>query len=284
MTGRRTAICISLFSALLFCAFAAQGASAIVPTKSNNTTAFTCVKDASKAGDFKDAHCDVTGTPGAEEYKHELISLDTTTEIAVTNEKVTNETKSKEPLIFKINTPEKVELECATVKNNAKTSNVHNVEPGKGQHTFTGEVVMEWSECTVKQPKNCAVTEPVVANAAVHGVEGMEGPKGEKNAMGLEFVGAGPEETFVEFEFKNGAGGFCSLKGPKIPIKGRVVATSGPTTESAQANKESGATLAFTPKFKMQTLKLGGFSADFQALLTSTMAGGGNPISLTTTT
>jgi len=283
MTGRKAVFCLSLLSALLFCAFAAQGASAIVAPTSNNTTAFTCVKDASKAGDFKDAHCDVTGKTGAEEYKHELIPINTTTEIDLTNEKVTNETKNKEPAIFKINTPEKVEIECATVKSNVKASTVHNVEPEKGQHTFTGAIETQFSECTVKQPKNCAVTEPVVVNASVHGVEGMEGPKGEKNAMGLEFVGAGPEETFVEFVFKNGAGG-CSLSGPKIPLKGRVVATSGPTTESAQANKESGATLAITPKFKMQTLRLGSFPAEFQALLTSTMAGGGNPISLTTTT
>jgi hypothetical protein len=63
-----------------------------------------------------------------------------------------------------------------------------------------------------------------------------------------------------------------------------MIATNGPTAESAQENKESGATLVFTPKFKMQTLTLGGNPAEFETITTATMFGLGNPISLTTTT
>ena len=111
----------------------------------------------------------------------------------------------------------------------------------------------------------------------------MEGPKGEKNAMGLEFVGSGEKELFTEVEF---LGALCPL-GDKseFPINGRVVATNGPTTESAQENKHTGATLVFTPKFKMQTLKLGPSNAEFSTIVTPFMFGAnGNPITTTTTT
>ncbi|MGB7685090.1 MAG: hypothetical protein WBL45_04830, partial [Solirubrobacterales bacterium] len=147
----------------------------------------------------------------------------------------------------------------------------------------TGNGTAEFSECNVKELLKCTVTEPIVANANFHGVEGMEGPKGEKNAMGVEFVGAGAEETFGNIEFKNKGAEACSQNGKSYAVKGKVIGTAGPTTESAQENKHTGATIVFTPKFKMQTLKLGPNAAEASMITTPTGVGG-PPISITTTT
>jgi hypothetical protein len=234
--------------------------------------------------DFSKAHCDPsdTVTPGKGEYGHELIPLNTTTDVEATNEKVTNETKNSEPALL---TGEialaKVEIECLKVKNKAGGATVHNVEPTSKQHTFTGTIESEFSECNVKKINKCVVAEPIITGASIHGVEGMVGPKGEPNAMGIEFVGHKPEETFTEIEFKNKGAEACSLNAKKFPVKGSVVATGGPETASSQENKESGATLVFKG---MNTLKFGPQPAEFHGIFTSTMASGGNPIALTTTT
>jgi hypothetical protein len=286
MIGRRAIIGLSLLSALLFSAFAAQNASAIERVTSNNTTAFTCVRDLANHGDFKDEHCDETGVPGQEGYKHELIPVGQTTAIDLTNEKVTEFTKKSEPKGLKGTIGlAKVEIECTTGKNNTATSWIRNSEPKAGQHTLEGTIETEMSNCNVKLLSKCIVKEPIVSKFTVHGVEGMVGPTGpavEPNAMGLEFVGHGESETITEIEFKNKGAEACSLNGKKFPLKGSMVATNGPTTASDQSNKETGATLVFTPK--TQTLTFGPNPAEFKSISTMTMAGGGNPIARTTTT
>ncbi len=282
MIRRRAVIGLSLLSALLVCAFAAQSASALKPPTSANTTAFTCVKGAGK--DFKDAHCD-EAVPQTGEFGHVAIANDTTTEIDLTNSAVTESTKKSEPAIFTATIAlSKIEIECLKVKSIVKTSTVHNVEPVSKQHTFTGTIETEFSECNVKKLTKCVVSEPLIFKFNVHGVEGMEGPKGEKNAMGIEFVGDGPEELIGSITLTNKGAEACSLHNKTFPISGSMIATNGPTTESKQDNKHSGSTLVFTPKFKMQTLRLGPNSAEFHGILTPTMAGGGNPIAMTTTT
>lgn len=279
MISRRAVIGVSVLSGLLICAFAAQTASALIVTPSPNTTAFTCV--AKPNGGFSDAHCD---NVGAGDFGHEFIALNTTTEINLTNQKVTNATKDAEPKVFKTTIGlAKVTIECTTGGSNTKNSKVHNIEPASGQHTFTGTVETELSTCNVKELAKCTIAEPVIFKSLVHGVEKMLGPKGEPNAMGLEFVGHGPEEAFGEFAFKNKGAEACSLNGKSFPVKGRMIATNGPTTESKQDNKHSGATLVFTPKNSMQTLKIGPNTATFETVSTATMVGG-NPIAMTTTT
>jgi hypothetical protein len=271
MIGRKAVIGLSLLSALLFCAVVAQSAAAAAAT---NTTAFTCVKQA--GGKFNDAHCDnkVSG-----EFEHVAIS-GTTEKVAATNENVTNETKSSEPAVLKGTVPGgKTQIECTKVKNEVENSSLTNSESEK-KHKLTGKARTEFSTCTVVEPKKCTVKEPIVSNATVEGLEGLTGPKGEANAMGGEFKGSGLEETFAEITYE---GAECALKGQTFKVKGSAIATSGPTTESAQNNQWSGATLVFTPKFSMQTLKLGANAAEFSGIFTSTMSGG-NPIALTTVT
>jgi len=283
MTRRRSVVGLSLLSALLLSAFVAQSASALPTTTSKNTTAFTCIPTANNTGDFKDEHCDETGTLGKEKYAHGVISEKITKNIEASNCKVTNATKDCESAILRATIfGAKTEITCATVKNNAANSFLENSEPEAKKHTLSGTAETEFTECTVKTPLKCAVKEPIVSKAKVHGVEGMEGPKGEKNAMGFEFIGEGEEETFAELTFKNKGEEKCALNGTTVKVKGKVVATNGPTTESAQENKASGATLVFTPKFKMQTLEIGKVAAEFETIVTLKMEGG-NPISATTT-
>jgi len=271
MIGHRTALGLSLLSALLFCAFAAQGASAALTT-SKNTTGFTCVKDPFGKGKFLDEHCDGTALGAEGLYEHSSFAGGTEVDVTATTSMVL---KSK---LFGT----KTEIECAFGSNIPKSSSVQNTEPAAGQHTFSGTIETRFTSCTVKAPSKCAVGEPIVSKATVHGVEGLEGPKNELNAMGLEFIGDGEEETFAEITY---IGAECALKNVKVKVKGKAIATGGPTAESAQANKESGATLVFTPKFKMQELKLGPEAAELTTTLTLRMTGvGGNPISFTTTT
>ncbi len=281
MIRRRAVAGLSLFSALLLSAIIAQSASAIERTKSNNTTSFTCVK-AGPGNEFADAHCD-NKTGG--EYAHQLISVGTVTQVDATNEKVTESTKKSEPAILQSTVGlAKLTIECAVIKGKPNGSTQQNAEPSAGQHTFSGVAEAEWSKCEVKEMSKCIVAEPIIAKVNFHGVEKMVGPKGEKNAMGVEYVGAGAEETFAEIEFKNKGAEACSVNGKKLPVKGSVVGTAGPGTESGQENKGTGATIAITPKFSMQTLKLGPNAATFSVIAIPTMASGGNPISVTTST
>ena len=97
--------------------------------------------------------------------------------------------------------------------------------------------------------------------------------------MGGEVKGSGAEETFTEITY---TGAECSLKGKTFKVKGSAIATSGPTTESGQTGKSTGATAVYTPKNSMQKLKLGIETAEFTAIATS--LAGGTPLSGTTVT
>lgn len=281
MIGRRAVVGLSLLSALLLGTLAVPSAFATVGTKSNNTTAATCVK-VGPGNEFADAHC---SNKSSGEYGHQLISLNTTTQVDATNAGVTNETKSSEPAVLKSSIGlAKLSIECAVVNGLPENSTQHNVEPAGGQHTFTGSAQAEWSSCNVKEMAKCVVKEPIVVSTTFYGVEGLEGPKGEKNAMGVEYKGAGEEETFANITFQNKGAEACSLHEKTFPVRGSLIGTSGPTTESAQEGKATSATIVVTPKFKMQTLKLGTNAAEFSVIVVPTMANGGNPISVTTTT
>lgn len=277
MIGRRAVTGLMLLTGLVLCAFTAQSASAATAV---NTTAFTCVKGGS-GQDFKDAHCDTfVGTNG--EYDHEAIAADTTTAVDATNQKVTSETKSNEVAALRGTLGGgKIEFSCATVKTDTEKSFVHNVEV-EGKHTVKGTARVLYSDCDVLLTKGCIIAEPVTVQATFEGVEKL-GAGG--NEMGLEFKGEGSEERFAEVTFpSNKANEACALKGTTFPVKGSVVATSGPTTESPQTIQWTGSTLVFTPKNEMQKLKLGPNTAEFFSIVTPTMAGGGNPLSGTTVT
>ena len=290
MIGRKI-IGLSLLSVLVFCAFAAQSASAAVST-SKRITAFTCSSNAPESErDFTKAHCDNIDrtNPPAGKFGHVKI-VGQTKEVDATNETVTGETKESEPAVLKGEVLlVKTEISCKKVQNNLEKSSLTNEEPELNKHTLKGEASAEYSECTVLKPAKCVVKEPIVASATVHAVEGLEGPrkneKGEaleKNAMALEFIGSGKEETFAEIEYLNKGAEACSLNAKTFPVKGKVYGTGGPTTESGQENKESGSTLVFTPKFNMEELTLGGKAAEYTSIVTPRM--GRKEFAITTTT
>src|ERR1043166_3162389 len=273
MIHRRAVVGLSLLSALLFCALAAQSASA---AKAVNTTAVTCVKVAG-TGDFNDEHCDKPNAEKKGEFTHELLSLNVTRELDATNQKVTGETKESEPIVIKSKIGlTSTEIVCAKMQTTSSKSFVHNVET-EGKHTMTGNGTALFKECTVPKPAKCTVKEPIEANANFVGAEGL-GAKA--NEMGVEFVGNGAEETIGEITYE---GAECQLKRKTFKVKGSAIGTSGPTTESSQTNKYSGATLVFTPKNEMQKLKLGVESAEVTFITTPT-GFKGPPIPITTTT
>ena len=276
MIGRRAVLGISLLSTLLFCAFAAQSASA---AKATNTTMVTCVKEPNGKGHFEDAHCDKKHPTHEGEWTHSIpVELGVSTEVAATNCGVTNSTKDCEPALLKSKIGlTAVEITCNTTETEPKTSLVHNAQTGT-EHKITGTVRTLFKTCTVNKPLKCTAKEPIEANSTVEAVEKLGVAE---NEMGIEFKGSGAEETFAEITFE---GSECSLKNKTFKAKGSVVGTSGPTTESSQTKHWSGTTVAYTPNNEMQKLKLGVNAAEFSLIATPTNANSKTPLAATTWT
>jgi hypothetical protein len=267
MNGHRAVAGLSLLSALLFCALAAQGASAAAHV-SENTTAFTCVKGGGSV-DFEDAHCDNSVGAGKGQYGHVEIKTGETTEFEVTNNATANATTEAASVILKSTLSGVLtETNCGTA---AGTGWIENSSTGK-DHKVSGAMTLNVTKCTVVKPASCKVKEPIVWNVLFKGVDELNGA--EKN-MGLEFAPSGANFTEITFE-----GEKCALKGKTFGITGTAISTGGP----ASNKKEAGATWKFSPEKEMQKLLWGGQPDEFFATLTTKMAGGGNPISLTTTT
>jgi hypothetical protein len=271
MIGRRAIIGLALLSALLLCAFTAQSASA---AKAVNTTGVTCVEVAAGTGDFTDAHCDISGKGN---FAHKAIANDLTTEGKATNQGVTESTKKSEPAVLKSKVGlTATEITCNTAEAEPKNSLGHNIET-EGKHTITGTGRGIAKTCTVNKPAKCTVKEPIEGNGTGFAVEGLGAGA---NEMGAELVGSGAEETFTEITFE---GAECALKAKTFKVKGSVIVTSGPTTESSQTNKWTGATAVLTPKNGMEKLKLGVETAEVTGIGTATGPSGA-PFAATTVT
>src|ERR1043166_1431764 len=157
MIGRRTISSFALLSALLFCALAAQSASA-APAK--NTTAFTCVKTTKALGLFQEAHCDKSGPKVEGEYAH--IEFAGSTEVTATNNAVTDSTKKTESAVLNSKVGlTATEITCTIVENEPKNSVIKNEEPAAGQHAVSGTVRTLFKTCTVNKPEKCKVAEPI---------------------------------------------------------------------------------------------------------------------------
>jgi hypothetical protein len=270
MIGCRAVVGLTLLSALLLCAFAAQSASA--NSKSTNTTMFTCVENGK--GDFTDAHCDTKGpNAGKEKFAHVAVANGSTTKIEATNVPTPGQEAVPAILKGKIGLTE-TQITCTTVKNNTEQSEAHNEELNM-KHTITGVAQPEYTNCSVQKPAKCDVKEPIVVKASVEGGETFGASEKE---MGLQFKGSGAEETFTEITYTEPE---CALKEKTFKVKGAAVGTG----KVAAGNKHSGATLVFSPEDKMQaTLKLGAEAATFTSTVTVTNAVSKTPLSLTTTT
>jgi hypothetical protein len=236
MFGRRATVGLTLLCALLFSAIAVQSASAAA---AKNTTFFTCVKTDSGKSTFTDPHCDFDDA-GKGNFEHQPLEsgLGNTTEVESSNE-TTGGTTSPQVLEgspFKVSTS----ISCTTL---AGIGSVGNTEPKLGEHKISAKTVINLSGCTVAKPAKCAVNEPIVMTfGSIEGLEGLTGPKGEANAMGVEYKSeAGRPITTITLE-----GAECALKGFPFPVEGSIIETSGPGTAEAQTKIWHGATSIFT--------------------------------------
>jgi hypothetical protein len=258
MIGRRAIVGLSLLSALLFCAFAAQSASAAA---AKNTTAVTCLEGGAK--DFSDAHCDNAVAPGTGKFGHVAIGLETK-KITVTNAKTANNTTEAAPTILKGTVfGVKTEITCKTVSGEGSLT---NSEPAAKTH----HIIIIIKNCTVNKPAlGCKVKEPIEVNATAAGVEELGAGK---NEMGLEFKPASGE-VFNEITIEG-----CFIAGT-FKTTGTAIGTGTP----APTAKHSGTTNVFTNAMTKETLKLGGNPAEVSSSTTVNVTGG-NPVALTTTT
>lgn len=298
MIGRRATVGLSLLCALMFCALAAQSATAQKVgiekvVKAVNTTAFTCVKGGGE--DFADAHCDekVGG-----KFGHAKIDPGSKTDIEVSNAETANKTTEAASATLKgVLAGVTVEVTCKTASPGKETSYIENVnhEAAK-QHTVKGTISVAFSGCEVKKPAKCVVKEPIETLAEFQGVEGLklqtpgEPPVVHENTMGVEFKGDPNEEAaFAKLTLENKGAEKCALAGKVLEVFGTAIATGTPAP--TQANKHSGATSVFEPGNGMQTLEVGkgtGQKAEFTGTFTTRMAEVNkvkqDPISLTTNT
>jgi hypothetical protein len=272
MIGRKAVVGLSLLSALLFCAFAAQSASA-APAK--NTTAVTCVKGGGEL-DFKDEHCDEKVAAKTGSFGHVAINegKPVTTNVSVTNAKTANKTTEAAPTILKGTVfGVKNEITCKTV---AGEGSLTNSEPVAKDHKLTGSITANFTSCTVNKPAGfgCKVKEPITVKSKVEGVEGLGAGK---NEMGLEFKPS-EGEVFNEVVIES-----CFLAGT-FKTTGTAIGTGTP----APTEKHSGTTNVFTNAMTKETLKLAGNPAEVSSSTTVRMAPvegkEQSPIALTTTT
>jgi hypothetical protein len=282
MIGRRATVGLSLLCALLFSAFAVQSASAQKGTPATNTTAVTCIKGGGDE-DFSDSHCDKKVEKGKGEYGHVAFTAKPgeTTEIEVVNQAGTV------PFLKGVLAGVNTEVECTKAASVAKKAFIENTEK-ESKHGVKGNIEIQFTGCTVKKPTKCKIKEPIVTSATFEGVEALGA---NKNEMGVEFKGSGAGGAFAELLFEN-SGGTCSLLngGKAFLVLGSAIATG---NTPAPTDQHSGATSKYIPNKEvepkeaeeMQTLEIGTNKKQyFTAEFTTTMAGGGNPISLTTLT
>jgi hypothetical protein len=265
MIGRRAIVGLSLLCALLFSAFAVQSAAA---TAGANITAFTCEPVA--IGKYEDAHCD-RRVDTANGYEHKLITEKTPLEPTNVTTGGATSTQVLEGSPFKVAT----KIECKTLTGEGT---VENSEPEAKKHKIRGSGTLNYTNCTVVKPTPCTLKEVVATIGSVETTEGLTGPKGEANAMGLDFNSPeGKPFTTITLE-----GAECPLKGSPFPVEGFVTLTNGPGTEEAQNKAWSGATAVVTPA--MSSLTAGGRPATYSGIATYKMKGGGAAVTTTTST
>jgi hypothetical protein len=266
--GRKSILGLSLLSALLVCALAAQGASAAWQT-ATKTTAFTCVKNGG-VRDFAagDSHCSKAKvTPETGEFGHvEIAPNGGHTKTVTTNETTGG---AVEPAVLTSSLlGATVKITCKKVANaggeageNANwLENVQTVEGAVTKHDVAGHLSIAFTECTQEgQGTKCKVKEPLVIGT---NVTAQEEPATENMAY-LFSAETGKPYTVISFE------GTCLIASTET--KGAIRGTT------------EGATLKF--EAKDEELTCFGNPATLTAKLTTKMAGvGGNPVATTTVT
>jgi hypothetical protein len=264
MTGRRAILGLALFCALLFGAFAAQGASAA------GNTFFTCAPTTEGAG-FSDAHCDSPVSTGAK-FKHVEIAAGTSTFIHTTNKQTANETKEATSAVWRLPIfGNEVEITCTEVTSEGTVAENFIKNIAGPPMTFEGKVKLKYSSaggnCTTNVKNTTAKVSAAIA---------VFKPFNEGKNMGITFEPeGGPTKTFATITFEGGA-----LTGVAANITGSFVGTSRLGAEA----EPGGATLVVTPA--MSSLKLGEKTGSLSQTTTTSMTTGTtveNAITATTT-
>jgi hypothetical protein len=146
MIGSKAIAAISLLCALLLCAIGASSAFAAT----SGTTAFTCVESTTHEGDFEDAHCDKTVTPGTGKFTHKALPTNPTTATS-TNAQTANGTKDSSPTVLKgILGGVITEIVCKTRNGHGTLENKLSGE----KHSVVGSGTTVLTECTMPKPVN----------------------------------------------------------------------------------------------------------------------------------
>lgn len=245
MMGRKSLTSIVLLFAFVLSALAVSNASAF-------QRAYTCTPLAS-VKDYNDQHCVTNVGAGNGSRGHTLIST-ANTEIAVTNAKTAaGTTAATEWKLRGTLAGFEVEIRCTGLLGEGILTNAAASVSGTGTARFTG--------CTVAAPPGCSV------------------PGGKITTEELSGTTAGQAAKTVKFAPKAGiklatvpiGGTGCAIPENNYPVTGSLIAS------------ESGATLTVTHAAitTQGTVVMGGVISGVEGAATFSMAGGGEPITLT---
>jgi len=274
MTGRRTAIGLSLISMLALWALTASSATAL-----RGTTAYTCRPEPSPKEftlGFEDEHCDkaILGTKA--KFVHEEIKG--TTSLKVTNSETQGQT-STPSLTFKAE-GEEVEIKAGGFESCKGKTTVKNGLLGK-QMTASGEFCGEFYNLVVAKPsKTCEVATGKIQLTAESFWSSVVVEIAKKEEMSVGFS-APKEKPYATFKLE---------KCPN-PNLNKTYSVEGPTVfanVSSEVNSFIGATLTFNTVETGEVLTVGGEPAYFEGTFTPRMVPEvgvlENPVVLETTT
>ncbi len=250
MTGRRAIIGLSLLSTLVFCAFAAPSATAVL-----GTTAFKCVKTDAVGEEFSDEHC-TNQEQGKAGFTQMQITPNTEAKITVNNSVTGSEVFNSK--LRGVAAGIEFTLEASSFHSCVNKTTVENKKPGE-RGEAVGKFCGEFSTVKVNKPAKCEIEKGIIKLLESGTGKTIVKEVEKKQEMYIEFIP--PEgKPFAEFTF---AGGECALKGTKVSVTGSAKANV--TTNESQTD---GATLNFTTAQTGKTLKAAGNEAAFEGVFT----------------
>jgi hypothetical protein len=275
MIGRKAIVGLSLLCALMFCAFAAQGAQA-----AKGTTAVTCVKVGGTLGGFTDAHCAKEGS--GEFALQDTITAGTKTAITGSNAKTeANTTAAKRSTLKGTSLGVEVLITCTTVSSTGEIEN----KAGPPMSIEGKKIFVTYGGCIVEKPgpNICKVHSPgkTAGNITTNEITAESGTMNETTGEMSGKFKPTTGTTFVKLEFESEAGQFCAL--PTTNVEGFVESTNpnGEATPKASPTAEGAATVTFETEAMSHLTVFGGASTYTGAETVSMSAG--NPIAVVTT-
>jgi len=214
--NRRAVVGLTLLCALLFCAFAAQSASAV-----SGRTAFTCVKTEGGAG-FKDSHCTGAVASGAA-FKHVEIEQGLLTKTHITNEKTDAATLGSTNTVLKATfLGVENEVVCSKVLGHSEVSNTQDGIT-KEHIIHVTKTTLHHTGCKVNKPAGCVIPNETLL---IKGITGTT--QGQGGAASIVFS---PEEgeALVTITYEKCTNPF--LNGAHVLSGSTTAKLNGATTE-----------------------------------------------------